>query len=83
MHSFLQAVKASQSDLVYLVRGEEKHSQQAAWYYIQISGKAKAPVFLKNIKTGVNLTEYGIILHSGWGKEPPEDIKQKIKDQFG
>ncbi len=83
MPNFLQAVKASQSDLVYLAIGKEKQTQQPAWHYVQISSKAKVPLFLKNIKTGINLTDYGTILYSGWGEEPPEGIKQKIKAQFG
>ena len=83
MPNFLEAVKASQSDLVYLASGKDNITGNNAWHYLQISSKGKVPLFLKNIKTGINLTDYGTILYSGWGEEPPEEIRLKIKEQFG
>lgn len=83
MTAFTDAVKASQSGLVYLVKAKEKKAGEDAWYYIQIDSKAKLPIFLEKVKTGLTLTDYGVVLYSGWGREPPEDIKQKIKERFG
>ena len=83
MARFTEALKVSQSDLVYLVRAESKPSMEMAWYYVQVESKAKLPIFLKKVKTGLNLEEFGTVLYSGWGTEPPDDIKQKIKEQFG
>ena len=79
----LTAIRASQSELVYLARGKEKHSGNQAWYYVQVGSRAKLPVFLQKIKTGINLSDYGTILYSGWGDEPPEDVRVKIIQQFG
>ncbi len=84
MSSFLETVKASQSDLVYLVKSTEKPSGKEAWWYVQVESKQKLPIFLHKVKTtGLRLTDYGKILYSGWGAEPPEDIKKKIEDEFG
>jgi hypothetical protein len=81
--NFTKALMASQSDLVYLVRAPSKPGMKMAWYYVQVASKAKLPIFLKEVKKGTNLEALGTILYSGWGDEPPDDIKQKIKDQFG
>ncbi len=80
---FAESVQNSASDLVYLARGPETASGKSAWYYIRIQSRMKLALFLKQIKTGLTLTDYGTILYSGWGEEPPPYIKQKIQDQFG
>jgi len=79
---FTEALAVSLNDLVYLIRAESKPSMQMAWYYVQLDSRLKLPIFLKLVKTGLNLKEFGIILYSGWGTEPPDDIKQKIKERF-
>lgn len=81
--SHLDALKASRSDLVYLVRGKERASGKDAWYYVQVQNKAKLPVFLEKVKSGITLTDYAEILYSGWGADPPDDIRAKIKERFG
>jgi hypothetical protein len=83
MSFYTSLVENSRSSLVYLVRLKEEPSELDAWYYLQVKSKTLESIFLKKIKTGINLTDYGTILYSGWGDEPPEDIKQKIKEQFG
>lgn len=30
----------------------------------------------------VDLTVYGEVLQSGWGEEPPEEIRQKMADEY-
>ena len=80
---FLDAVKASQSDLVYLVRAPEKDSGRNAWYYVQVHSKQQLPIFLEKVKTGMHLSEYATVLYSGWGDEPSEDIRHRIEEQFG
>ena len=43
------------------------------------------PVFLKRTQGGtetVDVSEYGSILYSGWGKDPPKEIVQKIEDNY-
>ena len=78
----LKAVKASEKALVYFVKSKAKPNRAAAWYYVKLTHKLKAPIFLNKLKTGANLLDFGTVLYSGWGVEPPEDIKKKIKEEF-
>ena len=77
--SFAAKLQSSRSDLVWLVTGFD--GGLPAWYYVQVE-KTKLHLFKARNKDSANLTDYGTILYSGWGTEPPEDIRQKIKEQF-
>ena len=67
--------------LVYVVRGKDEG--YAAWHYVLVD-EEKLIDFKAQIATGsIDLTKYGKILKSGWGKDPPEDIDQKMNLQFG
>jgi hypothetical protein len=78
--SFVDKLQSSRGKLVYLVTGVD--TGKPAWYYVQVK-KAKLQLFKSRNKDGSDLTDYGTILYSGWGTEPPENKKQKIKEQFG
>lgn len=78
--SFSAKLKSSRSELVYLVSGVD--AGLPAWYYVHME-KSKLQLFKARNKDSSNLTDYGTILYSGWGEEPPTDIRQKIKEQFG
>ena len=82
---FAELVANSRSSLVYLAKLKEAKSGADAWYYVQIKNKILLPIFLKEMETSqhIKLNNFGTVLYSGWGQEPPEDIKQKIKEQFG
>lgn len=78
--SFSDITRKKRVDCLFLVRGKDKN--RAAWHYVLVD-KHKKQMFLAKIKTGsVNVEEYGQILHSGWGQDPPEDIVKKIKEEF-
>lgn len=67
-------------ELVYLVRG--KDAGRAAWHYVLID-KMKLPLFKQKLKSGsLDVSEYGKILYSGWGDNPPEEIVEEIKKQY-
>ena len=83
MSSFVKIVENSQKDLVYLVKLKEAGFKLSSWYYLQLKSKLTEPLFLSKMDSNIDLNDYGTILYSGWGTEPPEDIKQKIKEQFG
>ena len=54
-----------------------------SWYYLLLDG-IKKPIFEEKIgKEAFDLKDFGEILYSGWGQEPPVDIKQKIQKRFG
>jgi tetratricopeptide (TPR) repeat protein len=75
-----QAPLHDPSNLVYLVRG--KDSDRAAWHYVLID-QAELPVFLQMLETGsVDVSEYGKILYSGWGEDPPPEIVKTVKSLY-
>ena len=40
-------------------------------------------MFLAAAKSGsLDVADYGEVLYSGWGQDPPADIKKKIDDQY-
>jgi hypothetical protein len=81
MH-FSQAMQITRPDQIFLVRGKDTHGR-TAWYYVLVDrvkrdsfkGKAGVP-FLR-------LTDYGQILHSGFGANPPESIIQLMEEEYG
>jgi hypothetical protein len=78
---FAAKIYTSRTELVWLVTGTDKG--QACWHFLYVD-KIKLEIFKARLKTGsLELKDYGTILYSGWGTEPPEDIKQKIQEQFG
>lgn len=78
--SFLEKLQNSQGELVYLVRGKNKGRE--VWHYILVD-KAKLPIFSAKVKSGaLDIAEYGKILYSGYGKNPPQDIIDAIKKQY-
>ena len=65
---------------VYLVRGQDRG--RAAWHYVLVD-KDKETDFTAKVKTGtVDVAKFGEVLFSGWGKDPPESTKRKIKLRF-
>ncbi len=79
--SFAEATKRSRADCVFLVRGKDRG--KPAWHYVLVD-KDKKEMFLAKSKTGsIDVALYGQILYSGWGEDPPQDIMDKISNEFG
>ncbi len=75
--------KYSQLERIHLVKGTDKN--RAAWYYVLVVDDDKTIVQFKerlNDDT-INLEDYGQILKSGYGKEPPDGVTQRIKETYG
>lgn len=67
--------------IVYFV----KDSSQPAWFYMLVP-KEKLPVLeyrLSLTEGETELTDYGEIVASGWGEEPPEDVVERIREEYG
>ena len=65
---------------IYLVRGKDKG--KPAWHYVLVDEK-KENQFKAQVATGnIDVAEYGKILYSGWGEDPPEEKRKQISDQF-
>jgi len=75
-------LKTSRSELLYIVRGKDKG--KAAWYCLLVD-KRKQPLFIAHMKTKpdiVHLDDYGKVLYSGWGQNPPLDITDQLAASY-
>jgi hypothetical protein len=77
---YAETVRKKRSDCVFLVRGKDRG--KAAWHYVLVD-KAKKEMFLAAARGGsLDVADYGEVLYSGWGQDPPPEIKQKIDDEY-
>ena len=68
----------SASGRIYLVRGEDRG--KLAWHYVLVE-KALLPLFLRRTNGGsLDVADFGLILKSGWGKDPPENVRTNINE---
>ena len=71
--------KENSTKRFYLVRGKDKG--RAAWHYVLVK-KHLLGLFLKRVKGGsLDVADFGAILRSGWGKDPPEGTTDKILEE--
>ena len=69
--------KESLSERLYSVRGTDRG--RPAWHYVLVE-KASLGLFFKKIKGGsMDVKDFGSILKSGWGKEPPESVRMEFR----
>ncbi len=65
---------------IFLTKG--RYDGVYTWHYVKVN-TLKHPLFQKAIQSGTtDVAQYGEILFSGWGKEPPESVSQKIKENY-
>lgn len=77
---FTDKIQTSRGELVYLVRGED--SGRKVWHYVFVD-KAKQALFKQMIKSeSIDVAQYGKVLYSGWGENPPPEIAEAIKKQY-
>lgn len=73
--------KKMQAELIYLVKGID--AGRNAWYYVLID-RLKLQLFLKALNDDIiHLENYGKILYSAYGDEPPAEITNKLKEEYG
>lgn len=73
--------KKMKADLIYLVKGVDDNRN--AWYYVLVE-RLKVQLFLKALNDDIiHLENYGVILFSAYGDEPPEEITNKLKAEYG
>ena len=68
---------------LYYVHGKDKG--RAAWYLVMIEDdKEILQDFLAKTNTSgtIKVSNFGRVLKSGWGKDPPSEIKEMINDQY-
>ena len=72
--------KENSTKRFYLVRG--KDNGRAAWQYVLVK-KHLLGLFLKRVKGGViKVADFGDILRTGFGKDPPEGTTDKILKEY-
>jgi hypothetical protein len=73
--------KRALAQYIYLVKGVD--AGRNAWYYVLVE-RLKVQLFLKALNDDIiHLENYGKILYSAYGDEPPANITQAIKDEYG
>ncbi|MCE3255034.1 MAG: hypothetical protein K0R25_528 [Rickettsiaceae bacterium] len=70
----------STADLIYLVKGID--DGRNAWYYVLVE-KMKLPAFLSALNDDIiHLENYGEILYSAYGEEPPQNVTDTLKKEY-
>jgi type IV secretory pathway TraG/TraD family ATPase VirD4 len=73
--------KRVEANSICLVRG--KNSGREAWYYVRVNKKPMV-LFDEAMKGGsLDLADYGEVLLSGWGKDPPADAVRRAREEWG
>ena len=73
--------KRADASLLFLVKGIDDN--RPAWYYVLVE-RLKLTMFKRALNDNIiHLEEYGKILYSAYGENPPEKIKKKIREEFG
>lgn len=73
--------KRAMAELIYLVKGID--AGRNAWYYVLVE-RNKVQLFLKALNDDIiHLENYGKILYSAYGDEPPAEITGKLKEEYG
>ena len=64
------------TERVYFVRGKDRG--RAAWHCVLVEGDLIGD-FEEKVRSGiVDVSDYGYVIKSGWGRDPPVDIKDKL-----
>jgi tetratricopeptide (TPR) repeat protein len=67
---------------VFLIRG--KDNGKPAWHYVLIEDEEKYRELKKQVSgTNIDVTDYGMIVRSGWGIDPSKSIKDQIEEEYG
>ena len=68
---------------VYTVRGKDRGRQ--VWRLVLLSSKSEEykEQFLRKLKSGTNVANWGYVIESGWGEDPPQSIMDKVGSWMG
>lgn len=80
--SFVGKIVSQKDDLIWRVDGPDEVGRPF-WYYIMLN-----PVKLESFKRKIgneelDLNDFGKILKSGYGTEPPPETKEQMHREFG
>ena len=70
----------SKSSNVYLVRGKDRG--KPAWHFVLVD-EEKVDSFRAKVATGnIDVAEYGRVICSGWGEDPPQEKRDMVDLMF-
>ena len=76
------------SDRIYMVRGMDQG--RPAWHYVLLVDDEETIRIFKERTQGpnsgkytVNVNDYGQVLKSGFGQDPPNEVKEWMKENYG
>ena len=74
--------EVNESRRVYLVRGKDRG--KPAWHYVLlVDDEDTIELFKEKVASGtVDVANYGQLLESGWGADPPNEVVDKIQKRF-
>lgn len=79
MTGFVELIQSGNINL-YLTQGLAGNIP--VWHYVKVY-KQQLPLFLSAIKSGtLDITNFGKVVISGWGEEPPEHVKVRILKEY-
>ena len=63
-----------------MVRGKDR----AVWHYVLlVDDEGIIEMFLQTVQSGnVDLADFGEVIKSGWGQNPPDDVKEWIQKKY-
>ena len=80
--------KILNSDRIFIVRGMDKGRQ--AWHYVLLVDDDETIRKFKELTQGpnagkhtVDISNFGQVLKSGWGYDPPNDVKDWMEENYG
>ena len=75
-------LSGSLTERVYLVRGNDRRQNRPAWQYVLVNDDYLEQ-FLERTKGGsLDVADYGQVLLTGWGKDPPEHITKLVGERL-
>lgn len=80
MFKKINSLKNSQ----YIYYLNYRHEEYDCWYIFQVD-KLRKVLFERRFDRNerINLSDYGKILHSGWGKAPDIEMKREYEQKYG
>jgi hypothetical protein len=79
--SYAERVRRERGNNVFLVRGNDSNGR-AAWYFVLVD-PAKRAAFRKALAGQLQLNAFGRIVASGFGADPPADVCERMKTEYG
>lgn len=81
--SFRAKLLRERRTLIHRIKAKDSTGRWAV-YYVYVA-EAREPAFLAAIQgdQSIDLEEFGEIIASCYGEEPTEDVRRKLKDEYG